>query len=382
LLLTLAEEFLSSVMLKSKSLLVAGAAMLLFTACSSHCPMMGTASYPAFSTLGSLPEPHPGTAMHEGSWDRTGGNRDCLTVQPGQTVTLLDQDGAGIVHRFWMTIGPRNVNTLRQAILRMYWDNETNPSVECPLGDFFGLPFGKTADYISAPLEVTSGGCNCYWPMPFHKHARWTLENRSGEQIHSFYYNIDYTAYASLPKDMMEFHACWRRENPTSPDHNYTILEAQGDGVYSGVMLYMQGLNMGKNKLAFLEGDEMMYIDQPNPCPPTPANWHHPEAVPQINGTGTEDFFSSGWYFDTGPYSAPYHGCILKDDKNSRVAAYRWEIEEAVPFHKNIRVTIEHGDRDKVEADYTSVAFFYQNGPHEAYPPLPANAEDLLPSKQ
>ena len=179
---------------------------------------------------------------------------------------------------------------------------------------------------------------------------------------------------------MMEFHACWRRENPTDPNHNYTILEAQGDGVYNGVVLYMQGLNMGKNKLAFLEGDEMIYVDQPNPNPPTPPHWRHPEPVPQINGTGTEDFFCSGWYFNTGPYSAPSHGCILKDDKGSRVSAYRWQIEDAVPFHKNIRVTIEHGDRDSVTADYTSVAFFYQNGPHESYPPLPANAEDLLPT--
>ena len=167
-------------MLKSKLLYAAFAAMLLFTGCRSNCPQTtGGSSCPAFSTLAFLPLPHPGTAMHEGSWDRTGGNHDFLNVAPGQTVTLFDYDGAGEVHRFWMTIGPRNVHTLRQVILRMYWDNETNPSVECPLGDFFGLPFGQTADYISAPLEVTSGGCNCYWPMPFHKHARWTLENRS-----------------------------------------------------------------------------------------------------------------------------------------------------------------------------------------------------------
>lgn len=367
-------------MLKIKSLYLAAAAMFLFTACSSYCPR-GTTGYPAFSPLASLPIPHPGTAMHEGSWDRTGGNHDCRSLGPGQTLTLFDQDGAGVVRRFWVTIGPRNVQTLRQVILRMYWDNETNPSVECPIGDFFGLAFGKTADYISAPLEVTSGGLNCYWPMPFHKHARWTVENRSNVHIGAFYYNIDYTTYKSLPKDMMEFHACWRRENPTDPHHNYTILEAQGDGVYNGVVLSMQGLNMKKNKLAFLEGDEMIYVDQPNPNPPTPAHWHHPEAVPQINGTGTEDFFSSGWYFNTGPYSAPYHGCIMKDEKNSRVAAYRWQIEDAVPFHKNIRVTIEHGDRDSVQADYSSVAYFYQNGPHEPYPPLPTNAADLLPSQ-
>jgi hypothetical protein len=215
--------------------------------------------------------------------------------------------------------------------------------------------------------------------MPFHKHARWTLENRSDAPIKSFYYNIDYIAHDTVPDDMKEFHACWRRENPTDPQHNYTILDAEGDGTYVGTALFMQGLNMGKNKLAFLEGDEMIYIDQPNPNPATPPDWKHPEPVPQINGTGTEDYFSSGWYFNKGPYSAPYHGCVIKNDTNSQVSAYRWHIEDAIPFHKNIRVTIEHGTGDKSEADYSSVAYFYQSGPHKPYPPLPTNADDLLP---
>jgi D-arabinan exo alpha-(1,3)/(1,5)-arabinofuranosidase (non-reducing end) len=371
---------------------IAALPMLLLSACQSHpagkssCKMCGkmgsdtTTACPIFSPLAALPLKHSGRAMHEGSWDRTGGNRDFLTVAPGQTVTLLDYQGAGIIHRFWMTISPGNVQSLRQTILRIYWDNEKEPSVECPLGDFFGVGFGQEKDYVSLPLDETSGGFNCYWPMPFHKHARWTLENRSDKPIHAFYYNVDFTAYDSLPNDIQKFHACWRRENPTSPQHNYTILEAEGDGTYVGTALFMQGLNMGQNKLAFLEGDEMIYIDQPNPNPPTPKDWKHPEPVPQINGTGTEDYFCGGWYFRSGPYSAPYSGCVIKDDKNSRVSAYRWNIEDAIPFHKNIRVTIEHGSGDDTEADYSSVAYFYQSGPHEPYPPSPTNAADLLPS--
>jgi hypothetical protein len=363
-------------MLKPILLGTAAAALFFITGC--RCPE--TVCNPAFSPLGSLPEAHPGTAMHAGSWDRTGGNRDFITVAPGRTITLLDFQGAGEVRRFWMTISPRNEESLRQVVLRMYWDNETNPSVECPIGDFFGVGFGAMANYVSQPIDVSSGGYNCYWPMPFHKHARWTLENRSSETIHSFYYNIDYTAYDSLPKNLLEFHACWRRENPTTPNRNYTILEAQGDGFFAGVALFMQGLE-GHKKLGFLEGDEMIYIDQPNPNPPTPSHWRHPEAVPQINGTGTEDYFGGGWYFNNGPFSAPYHGCVIKSDENSRVSAYRWHIEDAMPFHKNIRVTIEHGTGDSVKADYSSVAYFYQNNPHEPYPPLPADAADLLPSK-
>lgn len=366
-------------MIKTKYAGFAFAALLIVTGCK--CCYPGAESAPAFSPLGSLPLAHPGTAMHAGSWDRTGGNRDFITIPPGKTVTVLDQNGAGEIHRFWMTISPRNVQALRQVILRMYWDNETNPSVECPIGDFFGVGFGETRDYRSLPMDEDSGGYNCYWPMPFHKHARWTVENRSSETIHSFYYNVDYTSYRSLPENMLEFHACWRRENPTSPNRNYTILEARGEGFYAGVALFMQGLHMGKNKLAFLEGDEMIYVDQPNPNPPTPPHWHHSGGVPQINGTGTEDYFGGGWYFDHGPFSAPYHGCTIKDDKISRVSAYRWQIEDAVPFHKNIRVTIEHGNQDDTEADYSSVAYFYQKNPHEPYPPLPADAADLLPSQ-
>jgi Protein of unknown function (DUF2961) len=364
-----------------KSLFPGILALLVFTACRSNCPRTEeTAAYPAFSPLGSLPLPNPGRAMHDGSWDRTGGNHDFIRVAPGQTVTLMDYDGVGIIHRFWVTIDPRNVSSLRQVILRMYWDDETNPSVECPLGDFFGVGFGESRDYISLPLTETSGGLNCYWPMPFHKHARWTLENRSNEPIRKFYYNIDYTAYDSLPKKMMEFHACWRRENPTDPYHNYTILEAKGDGIYVGVALSMQSINKSKDKFGFVEGDEMIYIDQPNTNPPTPVHWNHPEGVPQINGTGTEDYFCGGWGFSSGPYSAPYSGCTIKDENTFRISAYRWHIEDAMPFHRNIRVTIEHGAADSVPADYSSVAYFYQNNPHEPYPSLPANAADLLPS--
>src|SRR4051794_16774169 len=176
------------------------------------------------SPLAGLAEPHAGRAMHEGSWDRAGGNADMRAVEPGQTITLLDHQGAGIIHRFWVTIAPRSeMHIHRQAILRMYWDGDENPSVECPVGDFFGVGFGEQKDYISLPLNETSGGYNCYWPMPFHKSAKWTLTNLSDKKIDAFYYNIDYTALDSVPADVRHFRAQWRRENPTSRDKNYTI---------------------------------------------------------------------------------------------------------------------------------------------------------------
>jgi len=355
--------------------------------CQSDSPFGtagSTALSPLFSSLDSLPLPHPGRAMREGSWDRTGSNHDYLEIAPGQTVTLLDYRGAGIVRHFWVTTegswaaSGTTLALFRQAILRMYWDDETEPSVEAPLGDFFGVGFGEQRDYTSLPLSETSGGMTCYWPMPFHRHARWTLENRSRQKISSFYYNIDFTAYDSLPTDSMTFHASWRRENPTDPHRNYTILDAEGEGLYVGTALFMQGRE--PKKIGFLEGDEMIYIDQQNPNPAPPKGWKHPEPVPQINGTGTEDYFGGGWYFIHGPYSAPYQGCVIKDEEHARISAYRWHIEDAIPFHRSIRVTIEHGSRDDTPADYSSVAYFYQSGPHKSYPSLPANPEDLLPS--
>ncbi len=316
------------------------------------------------SPLSGLALPHGGVTKHEGSWDRSGGNGDARSVAPGQTLTLLDYQGAGIIRRFWVTIAPRSdMEIHRQAILRMYWDGETTPSVEAPIGDFFGVGFGQQKDYVSLPLNETSGGYNCYWPMPFHRSARWTLTNMSSKRIDAFYYNIDFIGFKSLPKDLRHFHAQWRRENPTHAGHNYTILEATGQGHFVGTALFMQ--NRRGHGLGFLEGDEMIYVDG--------------ESTPSVNGTGTEDYFSSGWYFDRGLYSAPFHGVTIKDTSMGRVSAYRWHIEDAMPFSKSIRVTIEHGNQNDTEADYSSVGYWYQTEPHAPFPPFPTDPAQLLP---
>ncbi|MGO9994711.1 MAG: glycoside hydrolase family 172 protein [Steroidobacteraceae bacterium] len=314
----------------------------------------------AFSSpLSNLADPRPGTAMHEGSWDRQHQNNDSRSLKPGEVLTIFQHQGAGVVHRLWITISPRtDVSLLSQVILRMYWDGDEYPSVETPIGAFFGVGFGEQKDYISLPLNETSGGYNCYWPMPFHKSARWTLTNGSGKELGAFFYNIDYTALKSLPADVRHFHAQFRRENPTTPAKNYTILETTGAGHYVGTALFMSGRSLG-----FLEGNEMVYVDG--------------STKPTIEGTGTEDYFSSGWYFDRGPYSAPYHGLVIREEHPARVSAYRWHIEDAIPFTKSIRFTIEHGAQNTEPADYSSVAYYYLAGPSPKPHQLPA---DLLPS--
>jgi hypothetical protein len=336
---------------------------------------LSVAGAQSLSPLSSLPQPHPGTAMHEGSWDRKGGNGDARPVAPGQTITLFDHAGPGVVRRFWVTISPRaEMHIHRQAILRMYWDGSDTPAVECPIGDYFGVGFGEQRDYVSLPLNETSGGYNCYWPMPFHKSAKWTLENRSDRKIGAFYYNIDYTAYdpEHLPAGFAEqkpFHAYWHRENPTRSGENYTILDTTGSGHVVGVAMFMQARK--PRGLGFLEGDEMVYVDGKKADTP-----HGTTFV----GTGTEDYFSSGWYFDRGTYSAPYHGCVIKDGVQSRISAYRWHVEDAIPFTRSIKFTIEHGTNNNCEADYSSVCYFYASGEVSPPPPLPTDPKDLLPA--
>jgi hypothetical protein len=272
------------------------------------------------------------------------------------------------VRRFWATFFPiADPAVARQLILRMYWDGESEPSVETPLGDFFGVGFGETTNYVSLPLAETSGGYDCYWPMPFHRSARWTLEN-VGAANAFVWYNIDYTGLDRLPASVRHFHAQWRRENPTSVGKSYTILEASGAGHFVGAALFMRDLSGGVppyGPFGFLEGDERVFVDG--------------ETTPSVNGTGTEDYFGGGFYFVTGPFSAPFHGAPIKDETLHRVSAYRWHIEDAMPFTRSIRVEIEHGTGNGWEADYSSVAYFYQTEPHAPFPPLPTDPSLLLP---
>jgi len=317
---------------------------------------------PGSGSLSNLMTPRGGKIAHYSSEDPTGGNADFRRVEPGQTLTLMDHKGAGIVRRWWLTIAPRNNRAIqRQGIIRCYWDGETDPSVEVPVSDFFGMGFGEWNDYQSLPLNMTSGGYNCYWPMPFRKSARITFENRSKEPVVAFYYNVDVETHRSLPKDSLYFHAQFRRTNPSVAGRPITILETAGRGHYVGTLLSVQP-RRGRG-LGYLEGDERIFIDG--------------ERKPSIVGTGTEDYFSSGWYYDTGVYSAPYHGVTVKDVKLGRINTYRWHIEDPVPFERSLRFEIEHGGvNDAPNVDYTSVAYWYQTHPKPKFPPLPA---DLMP---
>lgn len=314
-------------------------------------------------TLDALTRARAGRLAHYSSHDPRRGNADFRRLAPGDTITLLDHRGAGVVRRWWLTAAPlRDPALNRQLIVRAYWDDEPTPSVEVPLTDFFGMSFGEWRDFVSAPLSMTSGGSNSYWAMPFRRRARITVENRSRVALDRLYWNLAVEAAERLPDDVLYFHAQFRRVT-TQRDVPVTVLEAEGRGHYVGTLLGMQPRH-GRS-LWYLEGNERVFVDA--------------DTAPSVLGTGTEDYLSSGWYFDTGPYSAPYHGAPIKDTASARIGAYRWHIEDPIPFARRLRFTIEHGGtNDTPGTDYATVAYWYQTHPHAPFPPLPA---ELLPAE-
>ena len=340
--------------------------------------------------LSNLPYLRPGRARQASSYDRQGGNKDFITLAPGETSTLMNTTGAGTIERIWITTQDwpdpgrfkvKREHILKKLLFRAYWDGEDKPSIDCPLGDFFGAGFGRYQEYHSLVMGMTSGGFYCYFPMPYADGCRIEITNESDEQVPHFYYAFNYRELDHLEEDTGRFHAKWRRAT-TEAGKPYTILEAEGHGHFMGCILSMQQAPW-KEGLDFLEGDEQMYIDG--------------ESFPSIHGTGTEDYFNSGWYFINGPFAAPYHGVILKDEMRARVIAYRFHVPDAIPFEKSIKVDMEHGgpnadaiavckaagkpiDFDAVDwsgandtpgCDYSSVAFWYQTEPHTDNAPMP-----------
>lgn len=303
---------------------------------------------------GRLPYLKESKLVQISSFDSTGGNNDFIAIPAGQSRTIASIDGPGAIVSIWVTIASKDPHVLRSLLLRMYWDDEKSPSVEAPIGDFFGTGFGYR-QYVTPWLGMSSGGYFCYFPMPFNRHARIDVANESGFEVNSFYYHIDCQKLPQkLDSSIAYFHAQWRREARCERGKNYLVLDAEGEGHMVGMNMSMQSY---ENGMQYLEGDEMVFVDG--------------ELTPSIYGTGTEDYFTSGWYFNKGEFAAPSHGLIIKDDSLSRIAAYRFHITDAIPFRKSIRFTIEHGTENEERADYSSTAYWYQKEPHRPFPAIP-----------
>jgi hypothetical protein len=351
------------------------------------------------STLSTLANPHPGKLHLVSSQDRQpnsgmmakalpGEPNKMVTVAPGETLVLADLPGAGQIVRIWMTTltAPgAKYNFNHYGLLRIYWDGESNPSVEAPFGAFFGVPWGKYTHYVAEPLSCTSGGYNCQFPMPFASGCRIEVVNEAPVPWEGLFFQVEYLALETAPSPL-RFHAQWRREAQTTYRVPYRVLEAQGTGHFAGMHLFMQNserwLNPARMRqriqdtesvlgglfpemagMGMLEGWERISVDD--------------EPAPSISGTGTEDYFNSGFYFLSGRYSAPHWGCTVRDYLTSRCAAYRFHITDPIPFQRHIIVDIDHGYTNQVQADYSSVAYWYQSEPHAPFAELPPVAGRL-----
>jgi len=296
--------------------------------------------------------------------------RPCIRGFPdGQTVTLADISGCGVIRHIWITCyeaGPRGRTVLRDLVLRMFWDGEEGPSVEVPVGDFFANGHAMRCNVNSLPVCVNPvGGMNCYWPMPFAESARVTLTNQHGDDPGAVFYQITY-ALTDVPPEAARFHAQWRRENPVTYHKEYTILDGVGGrGHYVGTYLAWTQLSSGW----WGEGEVKFYIDGDDPHP-------------TICGTGTEDYVGGAWCFDNQTYSTPFLGYPLRYAEPGRMirhGLYRWHIPDPIRFRQDLRVTIQDlgftqqgaTGYEPLTDDISSVAYWYQTEPHAPFPVLP-----------
>lgn len=287
-----------------------------------------------------------------------------IVLQPGETFTMADIHGMGMIRHIWCTVTQK----WRNGILRMYWDDQETPSVECPIGDFFCMGWQQYSQISSLPVCVNPGsGLNCYWDMPFRSRARITLENRSEERM-TIYYQIDYTL-EDVPEDATYFHAQFRRVNPLPYQQEYVILDGvRGRGHYVGTYLAW-----GTNSSGWWgEGEIKFFLDGDG-------------EFPTICGTGTEDYFCGAYNFDVNgrhiPFSTPYTGLQVVDPDRiykpgCRFGMYRWHLNDPICFSSDLKVTIqalgwrEGGRYLPLQDDIASVAFWYQQLPAAPFPPL------------
>ena len=336
--------------------------------------------------LSTLPEARSYTQQRSSSYDRSGGNQDFRRVPPGETLTVLDESGPAIITHIWFTLADNEAYHLKKLVLRMYWDGEATPSVETPLGDFFGLGLGEYFTYQSAPLAAAPNrALNSFFPMPFQKHARITVTNMGREKVDAFYFNIDYQVFDKpLPASTLYFHAQYRQLSPakglTTPwtdngdpvinnkknlrgEDNFVWLEAAGRGHFVGVTMSV----LQNQDYWFGEGDDMFFVDgAPDPV---------------ITGTGTEDYFLGAYDFGGKAFAYALFGApvIVGDEKaGSRYSLYRFHLDSPIPFARSFKASIEHGHANVRSDNYFSVAYWYQTEPHGAFPALPP-VEERLP---
>lgn len=306
-------------------------------------------------------------------------NGDARGIKKGETLVLADLEGPGVVSSIWMTLGAHDPFEGRSLVFRVHYDGMEQPSVEVPLGDFFGLGYGSYADYKSAVVNVNSYGRSraCFWRMPFKQRARITVENTSPDfDLDSLYWYVNWEKHESLPDDTLYFHARYHQQHPAQPG-NHVLLETTGRGTYVGTVYSALQMETGW----FGEGDDFFTIDGAE--------------LPQLRGTGTEDYFMDSWGFR--PFHTLYAGVPVYEGviAGDRVTAYRWHLADPIPFKSSIKVEMEHrgsvfNEKGSVldmelgtfeeRGDWiASVAYWYQDTPVGPAHPLPAHGDRIPP---
>jgi len=334
-------------------------------------------------SLSSLPEPRDYVLKRISSYDRSGGNADYRTIEPGATLTVLDEPGPGVLTHVWITLADDEIYHLKKIVLRMFWDGESTPSVETPLGDFFGLGLGDYYTFESTPLSVApTRALNSFFPMPFEKHARITVTNMGQQKVDAFYFNLDLQVHGKpLPADTLYFHAQYRQAAPNkgvtndwtdngdprandlknlNGEGNYVWMEASGRGQFVGVTMSV----LQNQDYWWGEGDDMFFIDG--------------ATEPTVTGTGSEDYFIGAYGFQK-PFAYALYGAPIvgQERAGSRSSLYRFHLDSPIPFTKSIKATVEHGHANTRSDNFYSVAYWYQSEPHAPFPPLPTVQERL-----
>jgi hypothetical protein len=290
-----------------------------------------------WQAVGSQPYKYPSEKIIE----RT------IRLNPGEKGRLLGLSGSGAITSLKLDISPPNKEILDDCRLKMSWDNESSPSVDVPLGHFFGSGLGEV-DFKSLPIGMSKTGMYyCYFPMPYWRSAKISIQNNSTKKIDQLKYEIRYTSKPYEKDRAGYFKAFYNKEHPTTPGKDHTILKTQGRGHYVGVILTAGGKGMKA-----WEGDERIYIDN--------------SATPQLHGTGAEDYFNGAWYFNKGMFTLPTHGYtarIKEKQANNKnllfLNCYRLHLSDYIPFYSSIKVGIEHGNGNRVPGFYSSVAYYY-----------------------
>jgi len=339
------------------------------------------------------------TSKRASSWDDSGKNTDWVTIGPGKTQTLLKEASAGCIKHFYWAYLERDddirLNMFRGVVLRCFWDGADKPSIEVPLGDFFGVSNGMIRPIRSLAFTTNPGlydeaqlswGFNCYLPMPFAKGAKIELQNQ-GDKEARIWFHIDYESYkcsSAIGENAGRLHALWNRELPTEKikhdvndwkdavnatgKDNYTILDVKGDGQFVGYFFTI----VNNERAWWGEGDDMVFIDGE-------------KYPPSIHGTGTEEIFGGG-ACPVIEYTGPYTGFHCIENRGDfrwwgTTGAYRFYLTDPLRFKKSIRITLEHGHANDKANDYSTVAFWYQKGVNKklsALPPISKRAINFM----